>query len=235
LTDSLAADDQPDRREIGRRIGRLEVAVAPGVAQAVDDAGGADRDPRHLHRPDGGADGAEQQQVQDQQQPDALPGVAAVDMALEPVVGGVVAVLAQRGVDLGLGTVELAAAQQHGAQPARNRAVRVVGGLAARVVLAVDRDPLLGHHAGAQPQPEAEEVRRHGPEFERAVRLRTVQEHGDGDDGDVRGHQREQHDLPPRGVEQAVCEPWHDHIVEGSEFVHRLHRPAAALGWGGAL
>jgi hypothetical protein len=53
--------------------------------------------------------------------------------------------------------------------------VRIVLGLALRVVLAMDRDPLLRHHAGRQPEPEAEEVRRDRMQLERPVRLRPVQ------------------------------------------------------------
>ena len=70
-------------------------------------------------------------------------------------------------------------------------------GLALGVVLAVDRHPLLGHHAGGQPQPEAEEVRWDRVQFQRAVRLCAMQKNRHRGDGDVRRHQREQHDLPP--------------------------------------
>ena len=42
----LAADDDAPGRDVGRRVRRLEVAVAPPVAEAVDDAGGGDRDPQ---------------------------------------------------------------------------------------------------------------------------------------------------------------------------------------------
>jgi hypothetical protein len=76
-------------------------------------------------------------------------------------------------------------------------AVRVFFGFALGVVLAVDGDPLLGHHAGAEPQPEAEEVRGDRAEVHGAMGLRAVQEDRDRRDGDVRGDERVQHDLPP--------------------------------------
>ena len=52
----FAADDQAPGRDVGAGVRRLEVAVAPVVADAVDDAGGGDRDPEHLHGPDGQAE-----------------------------------------------------------------------------------------------------------------------------------------------------------------------------------
>jgi hypothetical protein len=72
---------------------------------------------------------------------------------------------------------------------ARLRLCGIVFGLALGVCLAVDRDPLLGHHAGAEPEPEAEEVRRDRVQVERAVRLRAVQEDRDRGDRDVRRDQ----------------------------------------------
>ncbi len=67
-----ANDDAPDGH-IGRRILRLKIAVTGPVAQAIDDAGGHDRNPEHLHRPDGHADQAEKGQVDDHHQGHALP------------------------------------------------------------------------------------------------------------------------------------------------------------------
>jgi hypothetical protein len=61
----FTADQDAPGHQIGRRVAAFEVAVADGMAQAVDHAGGPDRDPHHLDGPDGDADGAEQQQVDD--------------------------------------------------------------------------------------------------------------------------------------------------------------------------
>ena len=61
----------------------------------------------------------------------------------------------------------------------------IVRGFALGVVLAVDRDPLLGDHAGGQPQPEAEEVAHPGVQVQRPMGLSAVQKNGDGNDGNV--------------------------------------------------
>jgi hypothetical protein len=136
-----------------------------------------------------------------------------------------VAELAQRFLVLGLGAIELAAVQQHGLDAARLRAVRIVDGLALGVVLAVDRHPLLGHHAGGEPEPEAEEVRGNRVQVERAVRLRPVQEDRHRGDRDVRRDQGVREDLPAVERREAVREP----IDERSE--HRIqHIHVASLG-----
>ena len=85
--------------------------------------------------------------------------------------------------------------------------MRILLRFALGVVLAVDRHPLLGHHSGANPEPEAEEMRRNWGQIHGSVRLRAVQEDGDGSDGHVRRRKRVQHDLPPGEVPQAVFEP----------------------------
>jgi hypothetical protein len=56
------------------------------MAQAIDDPGRSDRDPGHLHRPDRQADRAAQDEVDHEHQANALPGEAAVDIVLEPIV-----------------------------------------------------------------------------------------------------------------------------------------------------
>ena len=182
----FAADDDAPRHDVARRVDGFEVAIAPVVADAVDDAGGGDRDPQHLDGPDRGAGGTEQRQVDDHHQRDALPLEAAVEVALDPVVRRAVAELGDRLLVLRLGAVHLGAGQQHGLDAAGDRAVRVVDRLALGVVLAVDGGPFLGDHARGQPQPEAEEVRRDRAQVQRAVRLAAVQEDRDGRDRDVR-------------------------------------------------
>ena len=97
--------------------------------------------------------------------------------------------------------VELGAFQQHLADADDLRAVRVFLGLAPRVVLAVDRSPVLRDHAGGKPQPEAEEMADRGMQIERPMRLAAVQENGDGGDGDVRDNQRVDDVAPPRQIE----------------------------------
>jgi len=77
--------------------------------------------------------------------------MTAVDVALDPVVGRAMAVFFQRLDHLGLGAIQLGALPEDFFDPARLRAVRVFGGFAFGVVLAVDGDPLLGDHARGEP------------------------------------------------------------------------------------
>ncbi len=66
----------------------------------------------------------------------------------------------------------------------------------------MDRRPLLRHHAGGQPQPEAEKVAGQRMQLERTVRLMAVQEDRDRDDGDVGERKRHHHVAPPGEIEQ---------------------------------
>jgi len=70
-------------------------------------------------------------------------------------------------------------------------------------VLAVNGGPFLGDHAGRQPQPETEEVRRNRVQLECAMRLSPVQEDRHPRDGDVRQRKHRKHQPPPREVQQA--------------------------------
>ncbi len=65
--------------------------------------------------------------------------------------------------------------------------MRIFFRLAAGVVLAVNRHPLAGDHAGREPEPEAEEVADRGMHRQRTMRLVAVQENRDA--GDRRGRQ----------------------------------------------
>jgi hypothetical protein len=108
---------------------------------------------------------------------------------------------------LGLGAIQLGAFQQHLADAAGLRAVRIVFGFALGVVLAVNRGPLLGHHARGHPQPETEEMLGDRMQVQRPVRHAAVQENGHAGDRDVRHHERVDHDLPPGPVGEAVGGP----------------------------
>ena len=167
----------------------------------------------HLHRPDGRAHGTEQRQVEDQHQAHALPGIAAVDIALHPVVGRAMAELLDRLGVFCFRAVQLGAAPHHRVQAPRLRAVGIVHRLALGVVLAVDGHPFLGDHARADPQPEAEEVRRNRMQIQGAVGLRAVQEDRDRRDGDMGGCQRVEHDLPPRPRQHTMAQPV-DHGIQ---------------------
>ena len=50
----------------------------------------------------------------------------------------------------------------------------IVNGFAFGVVLAVNRSPLFGDHAGGKPEPEAEKMGGNGMQIERTVRLAAV-------------------------------------------------------------
>ncbi|MNO72932.1 hypothetical protein D3C76_638880 [compost metagenome] len=200
----FATDDDAPRHQVGGGVAALEVAVAEGMPQAVDHAGGPERNPHHLHCPDGDADGAEQQQVDYRHQRDAAQLVARVEVALDPVVRAVLAVDAQGFGVARLFPVKLGTLAQHRAQALVQRAVRVVGGFALGVVLAVDGSPFAGVLRRGQPQPETEEVLERAIELQGPVRGVAVQVDRDADDGHV-GHQQGDADqLPGRQVEQAV-------------------------------
>ncbi|MCY1231748.1 hypothetical protein D9M72_442080 [compost metagenome] len=181
-----------------------------------------DRDPQHLHRPHRHADHAEQRQVDDQHQADALPAEARIHITLDPVIGAAMAELGDGFLVLGLGAIEFSALQQHLADAAGLRAVRIVLGLALGVVLAMDRGPLPGDHAGGQPQPEAEEMLGDRVQVQRPVRHAAVQEDGDASDGDVRHHQGVDDDLPPGPIGKAVGGPVKNSVEQ--TVLRRLNR-----------
>ena len=83
------------------------------------------------------------------------------------------------------------------------RTMRIFRGLDLRVVLAMDGGPLLGHHAGRHPQPEAKEVRHDRVQVQCAVRLAAVQIDGDRRDRDVRQRESRNYIPPPREVQPA--------------------------------
>lgn len=200
----FTADEDAPGHQVGGGVAAFEVAVADGVAEAVDDAGGPDGDPHHLHGPDGHAGGAEQRQVDDRHQGHAADGVARVDVAFEPVIRAVLAVDAQGLLVAGLFAVEFRAAPQHGGQALVHGAVGIVHGFALGVVLAVDGRPLTGVHGGGHPQPEPEEVLEGRVEFEGSMGGIAMQVDRDADDGDVGHHQGDCHELPGRQVEKTV-------------------------------
>ena len=140
----------------------------------------------------------------DEHQADAFPRIAGVEIALDPVVGRSAAELLERLRVLRFGPIELGALPEHGVDAACLRAVRILGRLDLRVVLAVDGDPLLGHHAGREPEPEPEEMADRRMQIERAVRLRAVQEDRHAGDRHVRHRQREDDVAPPGKRHQAV-------------------------------
>ena len=197
----FTADQDAPGHQIGGSVAAFEVAVADSMAKTVDDACGPHRNPHHLDRPDGDASHTEQGQIDDRHQGHTTNRVAAVDIALNPVVRAVLAVDAQRLLILRLFLIEFGTFAQHGAQPLDNRTVWVIDGFALGMMLAVDGRPLTGVLAGGQPQPEAEEMLECRMQLQRTVRGVAVQVDGDADDGDMRHQQSDCHQLPDRQVE----------------------------------
>ena len=130
--------------------------------------------PGHLHRPDGDADGTEQHHVDDQHQVVAAIRERLVDVALEPVVRTPVVVLGDRLRIRRRSPIQLRPFQQQLLDSEDFRAVRILTGLDAGVMLAVHRDPFLGDGPGREPQPEPEEVGQRRMQVERPVRVVAV-------------------------------------------------------------
>ena len=200
----FAADEDAPGHQVGGGVAAFEVAIADRVAEAVDHAGGPERNPYHLHGPDGQAKGAEQGQVDERHQHHAADREARVEIALDPVVRAVLAVDAQGVLVLRLGLVQLRACAQDGEQALVHRAVRILDGLALGMVLTVDRGPFARVHPCGQPQPETEEVLQRGVQVECTVGGIAMQVDGHADDGDMRQHQGNCHQLPRRQVEKTV-------------------------------
>ena len=121
------------------------------MADTVDDARREERNPRHLHGPDRQADETEQREIDDHHGRDAGDGVRRVYVTLHPVVGRALAESFERFGIFRFQLVQIGALPHHLSDAEHDRAVRIVGRFAARVVLAVNSGPLLGLHAGGQP------------------------------------------------------------------------------------
>jgi hypothetical protein len=122
-------------------------------------------------------------------------------MILEPVVRRPPTVALQGVTVPGLLDVKEDATPEHPVDAENLRAVRILGSLALGVMLAVDGRPLLGHHPGAQPQPEAEKMRDQRMQIQGTVRLMTVQKNGHRSNGHVRQSQCGQYVCPPGPID----------------------------------
>ena len=182
------------------------------MADAVDHASGEQRNPHHLHRPDGHTGEAEQNHVGQCHQHNAEHGEAAVDVALDPVIRAAGAVLVQGFLVQRFGLVELRAFAQYFADAKYLRAVRVFLAIAVGVMLAMNGGPGAGVHARGQPQPETEEVFQHRVQFQRAVGGIAVQIDGDADDGHMGQGQGDQHQAPGAQGQQALGQKHQDGV-----------------------
>jgi len=211
----LAPHQDAPGDEIGAGIGAIEIAIAPVMAQTVNDPGGPEGNPHHLDGPQGQAQGPEAEHVQGQGEEDAPQGMGGIDVTFQPVIRGALAVAGQGFRVAGLGPVQLRPFREHLPQTPGLGAVGIFRGVAFGMVLAVNGHPFLGHHARGEPQPEPEKVGGQGPQFQGAVGLVAVEKNGDGGNGDVGQSQGYQEEAPPGEVDQARVHgsgsPW----VEG--------------------
>lgn len=188
----LAPDHYSPRNDVARGVPGGEIAVAPVVAEAIDDAGSEKRNPNHLHGPQRKSDGADENQIDDEHDDDAGTWVPPVKMAFEPVVMGAPTVFLQRLRIRGFDPVEFRTGEQDLSEAPDLWAMGVFRSLALSVVLAVDCHPDPGFHSGGQPKPEAEKLAHHRMQRKRMMRLMAMEKHRDGYDGDMRESQRKQ-------------------------------------------
>src|SRR5690606_35687409 len=125
---------------------------------------------------------------------------------------------------------QLGALAQYRAQALLHRAVRIFRGLALGVVLAMDRGPFPGIHAGGQPQPETEEVLQDRMQLERAGGRISVQINGYADDGDMGQNQDDGSQLPGGRINKTVV----PHASEPLMELCRADRPVV-VEYGPAL
>src|SRR5690606_34263046 len=100
--------------------------------------------------------------------------------------------------------------------------------LATRMVLAVNRHPLFGDHAGGQPQPETEKVRHGRMQIQAAMRLAAMQVQRHTQDSDVGHQQGEEDDLPPARLSQSASKK-----IE--KPIHKTSRPRRGADAGAVL
>ena len=149
--------------------------------------------------------GAEQHEVDDEHQADALPREARVDVALDPVVGRAVAVLVDRLGVLRLGAIELGAAQQDACSMPR---VCGLCGSSTVSTLAWCLRWMATHSLVTMPVVSQSQKRKKcadsGCRSSAAVRLAAVQVDRHRGDRDVRQRQRDDDVSPPRQRHQTV-------------------------------
>ena len=128
-----------------------------------------------------------------------------IQVPFQEIVWRAAAVTAQGVFLLGFLLVQVDAVPQYGADSGDGRAVRVVTGLAGRMVFAVHRDPLPGRHASGQPEPEPEEVLNQRIQAQSAVSLLAVQEKRHRHNGDV-GQPQNQEEIAPYRQQNRPCQ-----------------------------
>ena len=89
----FAANHDAPGRDVGAGVVSREVAVTPIVSDAVDDACGGNRNPRHLHRPNRETQRAKQQNIDCCHERDAARGIGRIEMTFDPIIRRALAVL----------------------------------------------------------------------------------------------------------------------------------------------
>ena len=202
----FAADPQAPRRQVGRHVRGLEVAIAPPMTDTVDHARGPERNPDHLQRRDRDAPDPEQQDVDDEGQRRSPVRVGGVEMALDPVIRAALAVLLQRILIDRSDAVEIDALPQHRVDAEELRAMRIFLGLALGVVLAMHRDPFARDHAGRHPRPEAQHMRHDRMEIDAAVAGAAMQVQGHRENRQLSDDEEIDHLEQPARLQQTAVE-----------------------------
>ena len=163
VVELLSTNEDAPGHDVPSRIATLVVSIAVVVANAINHPCGEHGDPEHLHRPNGDAVNAKEQQIGKQHQHNAI-GVMPINVALDPIVRAT-APIALDGLRRLAILVQLGAFQEHFLQPQNLWTVGVLRGFTHRVVLAVNGGPLPRTHARGQPEPEPKKVLEHGTEL----------------------------------------------------------------------
>ena len=108
----FTTNQNPDRRNIAGVVRALKITVAHPVTNTVYNTGSPEGNPGHLHRPDPDPVHPEERQINHCHQHNAQHSVAAVQVALNPVFRGALAVTLKR-FRRGRRGVEFCAFKQH--------------------------------------------------------------------------------------------------------------------------
>ena len=163
----LAPDPYAPGKDVGACLAGLPTAVAPEMPDTVDDTGRPERNPSDLHHQNQQArDQSKQKYIYRSHQEQSQHAMGGVEIALDPVIGRAVTVAFNGLANKRFLDIQEHPQPQHLVQAQDLRAVRIVDGLAFGVVLAMDCGPLLGHHAGCQPKPEAKKMARQGMQLQ---------------------------------------------------------------------
>src|SRR5450631_1246178 len=161
----LAAEKKRPRHDVRRRRRHLEAAVAQAMTDAIDHAAGEEwfRGDVNGHHHDAGH--TEQNKLGKYEENETRRWPAAIEVALNPVIRRTAAVVIK---DLRVRSgrlIELIALKNDLLQPENGGAVWVAGLIGEGMVAPVYGDPLSRDCAGAEPEPEPEDMAQCGMQF----------------------------------------------------------------------